>query len=102
MNEEKRRASRSGLLVEVRYEGAGVTAQTRISDISETGVFVETMLPPPVGSVVGLFFTLPGGHVIQTDGVVKQLQPGIGMGVEFSNLNPRDAEFIRTLGGASS
>src|SRR5262245_25075919 len=45
LDNDKRRASRSGLLIEVKYEGAGVRAQTRISDISLTGVFVETLTP---------------------------------------------------------
>jgi uncharacterized protein (TIGR02266 family) len=94
---DKRRASRSGLLVEVRYEGAGVRAQTRISDISQTGVFVETISPQPVGSKVSLFFSLPGGHSVQAEGVVRQVQPGIGMGIEFVDLKSEDAEYIAAL-----
>ncbi|HMG34834.1 MAG TPA: PilZ domain-containing protein [Blastocatellia bacterium] len=98
MEKDQRRASRSGLLIEVRYEGAGVRAQTRISDISVTGVFVETLSPPPVGAVVKMSFSLPDGRTVEAEGVVKHIQPGIGMGIEFSSLKSEDEEFIRSLG----
>jgi uncharacterized protein (TIGR02266 family) len=100
--EEKRRATRSGLLVEVTYEGAGARAQTRISDISDIGVFVETMSPQPVGAKVRLSFSLPGGRAVQADGIVKQVQAGIGMGIEFTTLKPEDAEYIRSFGTEGS
>lgn len=97
MDKEQRRAARSGLLIEVSFDGAGTHAQTRISDISETGVFVETLQSPPLGSVVHLKFSLPGGHAVEADGVVKHIQRGIGMGVEFLELKPEDAKYIRSL-----
>jgi hypothetical protein len=99
---DKRGASRSGLLIDVKYEGAGARAQTRIVDISSTGVFVETLTPPAVGAKVNLSFSLPGGRFIQADGVVKHIQPGIGMGVEFTRIKPEDVEFILALSGKSS
>ena len=97
MSDDKRRASRSGLLVEVKYEGQGTHAQTRISDISTSGVFVETLSPPPTGSSVKLTFSLPGGYPVEAEGVVKHIQHGIGMGIEFTQLKPEDADYIRTL-----
>jgi hypothetical protein len=94
---EKRRALRSGLLIEVQYEGLGTHAQTRIADISLTGVFVETLSPPPVGSPVNLAFSLPGGYRMEVEGIVRHIQHGIGMGVEFTQLKPEDAEYLRSF-----
>jgi uncharacterized protein (TIGR02266 family) len=93
-SEDKRRAGRLPLLLEVRYEGPGVLAETRISDISETGVFVDAMTPIPEGAVLKLSFTLPNGRFIEVDGRVAHSQPRIGMGVEFINLKPEDAQSI--------
>jgi uncharacterized protein (TIGR02266 family) len=93
-SEDKRRAGRLPLLLEVRYEGPGVRAETRISDISETGVFVDAMTPVPVGAVLKLSFTLPNGRFIEVEGRVAHSQPRIGMGVEFINLKPEDAQSI--------
>jgi uncharacterized protein (TIGR02266 family) len=95
MDKEKRGAWRSTLVLEVKYEGAGVRAETRISDISATGVFVDTLNPPPVGSRLKLSFKLPDGHLIEAEGRVTQTQPGIGMGVEYTTVSPDDVRRIR-------
>jgi uncharacterized protein (TIGR02266 family) len=95
MDKEKRRAWRSTLVLEVKYEGAGVRAETRISDISATGVFIDTMNPLAVGSRIVLSFKLPGGHMVEAEGVVTQSQPGIGMGVEYVKISPDDVRRIR-------
>jgi PilZ domain len=91
---DNRNAERAALLIEVKYEGAGVRAYTRISDISETGIFVDSISPLPVGASLKLTFTLPNGHVVEVEGRVAQCQPGIGMGIEFSSLKPGDAAAI--------
>lgn len=94
---EKRRTDRATLLLEVKYEGAGVRAQTRISDISETGVFVDAMSPLPVGANLKLTFTLPSGRIIEAEGRVAHSQPRIGMGIEFTSLKPADAKAISEI-----
>jgi uncharacterized protein (TIGR02266 family) len=94
---EKRQAGRAPLLIEVKYEGPGVRAETRISDISETGVFIDAMTPIPVGAVLKLTFNLPNGRVIEVEGRVAHTQPRIGMGVEFTNLKPEDALSISEI-----
>ena len=48
------------IIVEVRYEGGGLRGQTRISDISETGVYDDVMSPLPIGVPLQLEFRLPG------------------------------------------
>ena len=84
-------------MLEVKYEGPGVRAETRISDISGTGVFIDAMTPIPVGAVLKLAFTLPNGRSIEVDGRVAHSQPRIGMGVEFINLKPEDAQSISEI-----
>lgn len=91
---DNRHAGRATLLIEVKYEGSGVRANTRISDISETGIFVDSMSPLPVGANLELTFTLPNGHVVEAEGRVAHCQPRIGMGIEFSRLKPEDAAAI--------
>jgi uncharacterized protein (TIGR02266 family) len=92
---EQRRAWRSPLPLDLTYEGAGGRTETRISDISVTGVYIETVSPVPVGSNLKLTFTLPDGYIIHTDGVVIHSQPQTGIGVKFINLDSEDARRIR-------
>ena len=94
---EQRRAWRSQLRLGLTYEGAGVRAATRISDISVAGVFIDTNSAVPAGSHLKLTFTLPDGHTVHTDGVVIHNQPRSGIGVKFLNLDPEDARRIRTF-----
>jgi hypothetical protein len=89
-------------MTEVTYEGGGIRGDTRISDISTTGVFIDALTPLPAGSLVTLRFTLPGGHIVETSGKVVQSQPRIGMGVVFTSLSPEDENRIRETVGSSS
>ena len=100
MDRDRRQSSRGDLFTEVEYEGAGVRAETRISDINLSGVFVDALSPLPVGAVVRLKFTLPGGHRVATEGIVVHSQPSIGMGVEFTNLDAEDARLIQLAIGS--
>ena len=95
MDTERRQSNRDALFTEVQYEGAGVRAETRISDINVSGVFIDALTPLPEGAVVKLKFKLPGGHLIVTEGIVVHSQPRIGMGVSFTNLTPEDATLIQ-------
>lgn len=95
IKKEQRQAWRSPLLLDVTYEGAGAQAETRISDISVTGVYIEMVSPVPVGSNLKLSFTLPDGYAVHTEGVVVHSQPHTGIGVEFTALKREDARRIR-------
>ncbi len=95
MDNERRHSTRGDLFTEVQYEGVGIHAETRISDINLSGVFIDALSPLPVGAVLKLFFTLPGGQRVTTEGIVVHCQPGIGMGVEFTGLKPEDAILIQ-------
>lgn len=94
-DEEQRQAWRSPLRLELSFEGAGMRAETRISDISITGVYIETVSAIPVASNLKLAFTLPNGYVVNTEGIVVHSQPQTGVGVKFVNLDPNDARLIR-------
>jgi len=95
VDREQRASKRAKLVTEVQYEGAGVRAQTRISDISMLGVFIDALSPLPAGSNIRVSFTLPSGHVIDAEGLVVHSQPRIGMGVAFKSLSGENAERIR-------
>jgi len=95
MDDERRQSRRGTLFTEVQYEGAGIHAETRISDINLSGVFIDALSPLPVGAALKLKFTLPCGQPVVTEGVVVHSQPRIGMGVEFTSLTAEDARLIQ-------
>ncbi|HKQ04274.1 MAG TPA: PilZ domain-containing protein [Blastocatellia bacterium] len=95
MGDERRKAWRTGLVLDVWYEGESVSGETRISDLSVRGAYVETVTPLPVGSTFDLIFALPDGSVIETRATVVRNQPHAGMGVRFDFLSPEQANTIR-------
>ena len=97
MNDDKRKAQRRPLLVEVRYEGGGICAQSRISDMSATGVYVDVMNPLPAGVSLHLDFALPDGHEIHAQGVVVRSESRIGMAVMFTRIKPEDQQRIAEI-----
>ncbi len=84
----------------VRAQDAYFYAET--SDVSETGLSLHTKKPFPVGTQL----TLVLGHPprlpkINVDGVVKWLNDGKGVGIEFTGLADEDrtaiAAFLNSL-----
>lgn len=97
MADNNRKTPRRNLLVEVRYIGAGVRGQTRISDMSATGIYVDAMNPLPVGVSLDMDFTLPDGNEIHAQGVVIRCEPRIGMAVSFTQIDPQDQQRIAEI-----
>ena len=97
MAEDKRHSKRRMIIVEVRYEGGGLRGQTRISDMSATGVYVDVMNPLPAGVSLTLDFTLPDGHQVHAQGLVVRSESRIGMAVMFTRIKPEDQQRIAEI-----
>ena len=64
--------------------------------VSVGGLFVLSQQPAPVGTNVRLLFDIPGGEVLAT-AVVRNLAPGRGMGLEFTEIRAEDKARLNTL-----
>lgn len=73
----------------VAWQGAGVRVVSRAGTLGLGGLFIKTPKPLPVGEMVKLFFEVPGGEV-RARAVVRDSQPGKGMGVEFTSMGYED------------
>jgi hypothetical protein len=67
--------------------GSGARFSTRMTDLSDGGCFVDTMVPFPVGSKVNVKVH-QGKNEFETGGTVVYSQYGLGMGVAFENVDP--------------
>ena len=88
--EEKRGATRVAYRCETECEDVESGARPpnpMISDISTTGVFVDTTVVFPQGSIVNLCFTLPS-LVLRVQADVVHPMPTMGMGMRFRDLTP--------------
>ncbi len=73
--------------LEIGFEDSRRThMQTNATDIGGRGCYVETLLPLPIGTRVKITFWMDS-EKIQTSGVVRASDGGVGMGIEFTQLD---------------
>jgi hypothetical protein len=60
---------------------------SRVSDLNIGGLFISTPTPLRAGSVVKLLLTVPEGE-IRAHAVVRNSNPNLGMGVQFTAMGP--------------
>jgi hypothetical protein len=96
--EKQRRSERVPYPCEVRCilaDGMEI-ANTRLSDVSTMGAFVESMNEIPVGTPVGLRFPV-GERTVRIAGHVVQQMPQFGFGVEFDQVPAEDGAVLAAL-----
>jgi PilZ domain len=94
----KRRHQRISLPkgMSVAWYGAGQQRDSRVKTLGMGGVFLAGPYVAPVGTILRLVFEVPGG-IVQAEGVVRNLVPGEGMGVEFTKLNTHNRILLERL-----
>jgi hypothetical protein len=86
MADERRRDERVPLLLDVRWEGLSGKHSARISDISLSGCYVESLGQVMVGEVVSFEIQLPTTRWMPLRGEVVYHLPTLGFGVQFTGL----------------
>lgn len=85
---DKRRQRRVKLVTEVKCEALSRDEFLVTRDVSVGGLFVSTRKPLPLESLVSVAFSLAAGSpAIACNGVVVYSMQGLGMGIEFVDLN---------------
>jgi hypothetical protein len=69
---------------------------SRVRDLNVGGLFVATPHTPPEGAIVQILLSVPEGE-IRSQAVVRNVTPGQGMGVEFKDILPQDADRLERL-----
>ena len=83
--------------LELRPDRPGAAPMlTNSADISGWGCYVETLVPPPLGTHFGVILWIDGERVA-TNGVVRASDPGVGMGIEFAGLEDQIRERLQRL-----
>ncbi len=86
---EKRKFSRHRIPFPLEIKDAqsvGSHILVRTADIAGSGCYVETLVPLPVKKTLTITFWLNSERV-QTSGVVRTSDGGVGMGIEFTGLD---------------
>src|SRR4051812_8277180 len=97
LGKERREAKRISYICEVECEGAGISRMaTRITDLSITGAFIDSMINYAPGTQLTLKFRVKD-QLIETEGVVRYSLRQMGMGVQFVNMQPEHLALLEHL-----
>ncbi len=81
---DRRRVSRCPLIGEADCG----TIKGRVTDLSQTGLFIDTLALLDVGTILELKLRLPGlRYVLYAHGEVAWIQPHLGIGIRFVNMD---------------
>jgi hypothetical protein len=70
-----------------------VPLRSATSDLSETGCYIETIFPFPIGTVFEMSLQLDG--TLLALGTVVTSDPQVGNGIRFTKMLPEDQEELR-------
>ena len=96
MEQKQRREPRVPFIAsaELLDENSGARMDSRISDLSFNGCYVDTVNPLPDGTAVRLkIFTIT--HSFETSATVVHSQAFMGMGMQFREVQPNHIEVLR-------
>lgn len=71
----------------------GARLSTRAADLNKGGCYLDMLSPLPIGSKVRIRISSAGGDLACT-AMVRDSQPGMGMGVAFTDLNDAQKALI--------
>ena len=81
--------------LQICYEGFTNEIPVRVPDLSTLGMFINTALTFPEGAILRISFILPRTNAqVHARSEVRYCLPGVGVGVEFINL---DDEHVKSI-----
>jgi len=98
MEEERRQHQRSTFRTELWIGQDGIFTRTdeHLQELGVGGAFVQSNQLYPIDSVLSLRFRIPGvSNFISCSGIVKNVRPGEGFGVEFLDLSRENLAIIQ-------
>lgn len=94
---DRREYFRGRYFGDIEIEWGSANIRTRTADISLGGALVEMPNPLWLGAEFFARFSLGDPEPLEVACVVRQILPGVGMGVEFLDLRPADLSRLRRL-----
>jgi PilZ domain len=80
----------------VAWQDQSQQGVSRVRDLNLGGLFIATPTPAPPGTVVTILLSVPEGE-IRSRSTVRNITPGEGMGVEFTDMALQDHTRLQAL-----
>ncbi len=93
----QRQYKRFPVSLEVMLDFTPAYRGARISDLSKSGCFIDTIVEVREGEIVDFKLRLPTEEWLQLSGVVTYYLPRIGFGVSFADLSEEKINLIEKI-----
>lgn len=97
MSEERRRAERFRVNLDIRWEGSSGQRKGTISDISTSGCFILTSPEVAATEPIRIGIQLPKGKIMTLPGEAVYSTEEIGFALRFTNLGKKEELFLQRL-----
>jgi len=94
---ERRTEKRWDVCLDAVWDGKSGNHIARITDLSESGCYVDTLGEAQVGEVLHFKLQLPNREWLELSGAVAHQTPPLGFGLRFVNLTDEQYENLRSL-----
>lgn len=93
--EERRRHRRQPYETDAQVAmlATGWISTGRLEDLSVSGCYINTLVPPEQGTRIRVSFPMDSEE-FGALGVVRYARPGLGMGVEFTHLGSQEQQLL--------
>jgi hypothetical protein len=97
MDSERRQSPRYPFIAsaEVMESDSGARLEARTCDLSSAGCYLDMINPLPLGTKVRIQITHQG-HAMLVGAVVAHVEPNMGMGVTFTDMEPTVVAALET------
>ncbi|NOZ88059.1 MAG: Hsp70 family protein [Deltaproteobacteria bacterium] len=108
IDNENRSAERAPFFkkITLRFKDENQLLERYSANISESGIFIRTSTPQPVGTIIGITMEFKSGvHLLMASGIVRWIRTKeqsfegepAGMGIEFLDVHPMDRDWLKNL-----
>lgn len=97
MGDERRNEERVPLVLDMRWDSLSGKRAARISDMSLSGCYIESLGQVVVGELIRFEVQLPTGRWMPLVGEVVYHLPSMGFGVRFRTLTEAQKEVVASL-----
>jgi hypothetical protein len=80
----------------VAWQSATQKLVSRVATLGLGGLFIRSKEPPATGTIIQLLIDIPGGGV-RARAVVRDIQPGDGMGLGIVSMSQEDRARLSTF-----
>src|SRR5688500_10708380 len=97
MGNNRRQNARINISLEVLLESTSGKRDSRISDLSMGGCFVDSIANVVEGEVLNITLHLPNGQWLKLTGAVVYIYSGFGFGLRFLGITDEEQEQLEQV-----